>query len=100
MNIKTVNPIKICIIQSLFNLQLVSKLSPTIMAEVEHTLENKPTRPPIISTLALRWQTLCPQGGAPSGTGKENENQETKAHKVPFCSIQWQYEDVGDATAV
>lgn len=68
------------------------------MAEVERTLDNKPIRPPIISTLALRWQTLCPQGGAPAASGgKDNDNIETKAHKVPFCSIQWQYEKVGDA---
>lgn len=33
-----------------------------MMAEIERILENKPTRPPMVSTLALRWQSMCPPG--------------------------------------
>ncbi|XKL67884.1 hypothetical protein PGB90_003375 [Kerria lacca] len=39
---------------TLQSIKLVSKLNSNIMIEVERTLDNKPTRPPIISTLALR----------------------------------------------
>lgn len=70
------------------------------MLELERILENKPVRPPAISTLALRWQSACPPG-PPSSTGicgaespKEEEisiGEESKeASKVGFCEIQWQ----------
>lgn len=39
---------------SIQSLQLVPKLNSNMMADIERILENKPTRPPMISTLALR----------------------------------------------
>nr|CAD7427234.1 unnamed protein product [Timema monikensis] len=38
----------------LHGLQLVPKLNTTTMTELERILDNKPTRPPMVSTLALR----------------------------------------------
>lgn len=40
--------------ESLQSLQLIPKLNTTMMTEIERILENKPSRPPMISTLALR----------------------------------------------
>ncbi|XP_017773907.1 PREDICTED: voltage-gated potassium channel subunit beta-2 isoform X2 [Nicrophorus vespilloides] len=40
--------------ESIQSLQLVPKLNTNMMTEIERILENKPTRPPMISTLALR----------------------------------------------
>ncbi|XP_057333403.1 voltage-gated potassium channel subunit beta-1 isoform X2 [Microplitis mediator] len=40
--------------ESLQSLQLIPKLNSTMMNEIERILENKPSRPPMISTLALR----------------------------------------------
>lgn len=39
---------------SIQSLQLVPKLNTNMMAEIERILENKPSRPPMVSTLALR----------------------------------------------
>ncbi|KAF2886740.1 hypothetical protein ILUMI_19433 [Ignelater luminosus] len=36
------------------SLQLIPKLNTNLVAEIERILENKPTRPPMVSTLALR----------------------------------------------
>lgn len=69
------------------------------MLELERILENKPIRPPAISTLALRWQSAGPTGQPGSGnlcgveSPKEEEisiGEESKeASKVGFCEIQW-----------
>lgn len=40
--------------ESIQSLQLIPKLNTNLMSELERILENKPTRPPIVSTLALR----------------------------------------------
>ncbi|XP_053993745.1 voltage-gated potassium channel subunit beta-2 isoform X1 [Hylaeus anthracinus] len=40
--------------ESLQSLQLIPKLNANIMTEIERILDNKPSRPPMISTLALR----------------------------------------------
>ncbi|XP_033210367.1 voltage-gated potassium channel subunit beta-2 isoform X3 [Belonocnema kinseyi] len=40
--------------ESLQSLQLIPKLNSTVMTEIERILENKPSRPPMVSTLALR----------------------------------------------
>ncbi|XP_017799410.1 PREDICTED: voltage-gated potassium channel subunit beta-2 isoform X2 [Habropoda laboriosa] len=40
--------------ESLQSLQLIPKLNANIMNEIERILDNKPSRPPMISTLALR----------------------------------------------
>lgn len=34
--------------------QLIPKLNASIMSEIERILDNKPSRPPMVSTLALR----------------------------------------------
>ncbi|XP_072390484.1 voltage-gated potassium channel subunit beta-2 isoform X1 [Diabrotica undecimpunctata] len=39
---------------SIQSLQLIPKLNTNMVAEIERILENKPTRPPMVSTLALR----------------------------------------------
>lgn len=44
-----------------FRIQILPQLSPTTMMEIERILDNKPQRPPIVSTLALRGQA---QAGA------------------------------------
>lgn len=73
------------------------------MLELERILENKPIRPPAISTLALRWQSAGPPGppssiGGPCGadTPKEEEvsigEEPKEASKQGFCEIQWQKE--------
>ncbi|XP_034947370.1 voltage-gated potassium channel subunit beta-2 isoform X2 [Chelonus insularis] len=40
--------------ESLQSLQLIPKLNTTMMNEIERILDNKPSRPPMVSTLALR----------------------------------------------
>ncbi|KAK7794166.1 hypothetical protein R5R35_005367 [Gryllus longicercus] len=40
--------------ESIQSLQLVPKLNSSTMSELERILDNKPTRPPMVSTLALR----------------------------------------------
>jgi len=81
--------------------QLIPKLNAGIMSELERILDNKPSRPPMISTLALRWQSMCPHGsgggsveeaGSPKSEGGNSHDQEqTKEvnNKMPFCEIQW-----------
>jgi len=73
------------------------------MSEIERILDNKPSRPPMISTLALRWQSMCPHGsgggsveeaGSPKSEGGNSQDQEqTKEvnNKLPFCEIQWSH---------
>lgn len=84
--------------------QLVPKLNSTMMADIERILENKPTRPPMVSTLALRWQSMCPPGSISGGQGGtsnadspkdvdevSNTDTDTRENqKLPFCEIQWQ----------
>lgn len=75
--------------------QLVPKLNTNTMNELERILDNKPCRPPMVSTLALRWQTMCPAGGSLAGDSSpkdEELHEEAKEQKLPFCTIQWQYE--------
>lgn len=91
------NSKKIC------NFQLIPKLNANIMSEIERILDNKPSRPPMISTLALRWQSMCPHGsgggsveeaGSPKSEGGNSQDQEqTKEvnNKLPFCEIQWSH---------
>ncbi|XP_066584450.1 voltage-gated potassium channel subunit beta-2 isoform X2 [Prorops nasuta] len=40
--------------ESLQSLQLIPKLNANMMSEIERILDNKPSRPPMVSTLALR----------------------------------------------
>jgi len=79
------------------------------MLELERILENKPVRPPMISTLALRWQSACPQGplslsgGGPCGADSPKHEDEAfieevdaakDAAKQGFCLIQWRKESL------
>lgn len=87
--------------ESLQSLQLIPKLNANIMNEIERILDNKPSRPPMISTLALRWQSICPHGsgggsledgGSPKSEGANSQDQEQTKEltgKLPFCEIQW-----------
>lgn len=82
-----------------YPLQLLPRLSSGVMLELERILENKPVRPPAISTLALRWQSACPPGQPNAGAlcGAESPKEEEisigeeskEASKVGFCEIQW-----------
>ena len=85
----------------LFHVQLVPKLNTNTMNELERILDNKPIRPPMVSTLALRWQSMCPPGGGPMGGNgaggesspkEESIQEESREQKLPFCTIQWQQE--------
>lgn len=72
------------------------------MLEIERILDNKPIRPPMISTLALRWQSACPPGGGlgssiggPGGETPKDEDvsigeEQKDSGKLSFCEIQWQ----------
>lgn len=79
-------------------LQLLPRLSASVMLELDRILDNKPVRPPPISTLALRWQSAGPAGGAcGTETPKEEnislcEDSKNETSKVAFCEIQWQKE--------
>lgn len=71
------------------------------MLEIERILDNKPIRPPPISTLALRWQSACPPGSISAGnpgaaeSPKEDElsigEEQKDSSKLGFCEIQWQH---------
>lgn len=94
-------------------LQLLPRLSAAVMLELERILDNKPVRPPMISTLMMRWQSAGPPNPelmpnsssgnfnssgpvvavAPNGNNAE-EVSVGEADKEPtaegkFCEIQW-----------
>ena len=75
------------------------------MLEIERILDNKPVRPALISTLALRWQSgglgSVYSQGAPSiisgmaGSPKDENlslagDEQKESSKMSFCEIQWQ----------
>uniref|UniRef100_A0A182MWL5 NADP-dependent oxidoreductase domain-containing protein n=1 Tax=Anopheles culicifacies TaxID=139723 RepID=A0A182MWL5_9DIPT len=74
--------------QSLQALQLLPRLSTGVMLEIERILENKPVRPPPISTLALR------ESGVPCGAESPKEEdismgeEQKESQKISFCEIQ------------
>uniref|UniRef100_A0A182JCQ7 NADP-dependent oxidoreductase domain-containing protein n=1 Tax=Anopheles atroparvus TaxID=41427 RepID=A0A182JCQ7_ANOAO len=73
--------------QSLQALQLLPRLSTGVMLEIERILENKPVRPPPISTLALR------ESGVPCGAESPKEEdismgeEQKESQKNSFCEI-------------
>uniref|UniRef100_A0A182XH91 NADP-dependent oxidoreductase domain-containing protein n=1 Tax=Anopheles quadriannulatus TaxID=34691 RepID=A0A182XH91_ANOQN len=73
--------------QSLQALQLLPRLSTGVMLEIERILENKPVRPPPISTLALR------ESGVPCGAESPKEEdismgeEQKESQKISFCEI-------------
>ncbi|XP_047040708.1 uncharacterized protein LOC124645021 isoform X2 [Helicoverpa zea] len=89
--------------ENIHALQIVPQLTPVIMVEIERLLANKPQRPPMVSTLAMRNQQnnnsvrIDMTGATTSGTGSpkpEGDVVEAEAStpgKEPgrgFCEIQ------------
>ncbi|KAJ8737535.1 hypothetical protein PYW08_000130 [Mythimna loreyi] len=89
--------------ENIHALQIVPQLTPVVMIEIERLLANKPQRPPMVSTLAMRNQQnnntvrVDMTGATISGTGSpkpEGEIAEADAStpgKEPgrgFCEIQ------------
>ncbi|KAJ0183866.1 hypothetical protein K1T71_000289 [Dendrolimus kikuchii] len=68
--------------ENIHALQIVPQLTPSVMVEIERLLSNKPQRPPMVSTLAMRNQQnnntvrVDMTGATTSGTGspKPEEN--------------------------
>uniref|UniRef100_A0A182NNS3 NADP-dependent oxidoreductase domain-containing protein n=1 Tax=Anopheles dirus TaxID=7168 RepID=A0A182NNS3_9DIPT len=84
--------------QSLQALQLLPRLSTGVMLEIERILENKPVRPPPISTLALR------ESGVPCGAESPKEEdismgeEQKESQKISFCEIHKFNNSSGTAT--
>nr|XP_034839541.1 voltage-gated potassium channel subunit beta-1 isoform X1 [Maniola hyperantus] len=89
--------------ENIHALQIVPQLTPTVMAEIERLLSNKPQRPPMVSTLAMRNQqnnntvrvdmTGASTSGAgtpkPEGDAAEGEaSTPAKETGRGFCEIQ------------
>ncbi|XP_063632862.1 voltage-gated potassium channel subunit beta-2 isoform X6 [Cydia splendana] len=88
--------------ENIHALQIVPQLTPLVMAEIERLLANKPQRPPMVSTLAMRNQqnnntVRVDMTGATSGTGSPKaegeaiEGEASTPGKEPgrgFCEIQ------------
>lgn len=75
--------------------QLVPRLSIGVMLEIERILDNKPVRPPMISTLAMRWQSQNPTNEGIRGLESMKDDNEVAQDekedaKQGFCEIQWQ----------
>lgn len=67
--------------------QLIPRLTDSTMTEIEQILLNKPIRPPMISTLELRWRAgsllNTPREGSLAGSPK-SEIMECRAHHRPI----------------
>ncbi|XP_028167456.1 voltage-gated potassium channel subunit beta-2 isoform X3 [Ostrinia furnacalis] len=87
--------------ENIHALQIVPQLTPLVMIEIERLLANKPQRPPMVSTLAMRNQqnntVRIDMTGVTSGTGSpkpEGEGAEGEASTPgketgrAFCEIQ------------
>ncbi|XP_077301966.1 potassium voltage-gated channel subfamily A regulatory beta subunit hyperkinetic isoform X2 [Arctopsyche grandis] len=82
--------------ENIHALQILPQLSPMAMAEIERILENKPQRPPVVSTLALRSQAqpgATPHLDSPKDVtvecGDAAAETPTKEHKSnAFCELQ------------
>ncbi|KAL0852042.1 hypothetical protein ABMA28_000299 [Loxostege sticticalis] len=88
--------------ENIHALQIVPQLTPSVMIEIERLLANKPQRPPMVSTLAMRNQQnntvrIDMTGATTSGTGSpkpEGEVAEGEASTPgketgrAFCEIQ------------
>ncbi|CAH0578198.1 unnamed protein product [Chrysodeixis includens] len=89
--------------ENIHALQIVPQLTPVVMVEIERLLSNKPQRPPMVSTLAMRNQQnnntvrVDMTGATTSGTGSpkpEGEAAEVEASTPGkesgrgFCEIQ------------
>ncbi|CAH2985434.1 unnamed protein product [Chilo suppressalis] len=90
--------------ENIHALQIVPQLTPSVMVEIERLLSNKPQRPPMVSTLAMRNQQnsntvrVDMTGATTSGTGSpkpDGENAGDGEASTPgkesgraFCEIQ------------
>ncbi|XP_049884642.1 voltage-gated potassium channel subunit beta-1 isoform X3 [Pectinophora gossypiella] len=87
--------------ENIHALQIVPQLTPSVMGEIERLLANKPQRPPMVSTLAMRNQQnntvrIDMPGGTsgagspkPEGEGAEGEaSTPGKESGRAFCEIQ------------
>ncbi|XP_041987859.1 voltage-gated potassium channel subunit beta-2 isoform X2 [Aricia agestis] len=86
--------------ENIHALQIVPQLTTNVMVEIERLLSNKPQRPPMVSTLAMRNQQnsntvrVDMAGATTSGTGSPKpEGDEAEASPVKdiaraFCEIQ------------
>ncbi|XP_032527522.1 voltage-gated potassium channel subunit beta-3 isoform X2 [Danaus plexippus] len=89
--------------ENIHALQIVPQLTPSVMVEIERLLSNKPQRPPMVSTLAMRNQQnsntvrIDMTGASTSGAGTpkpEGEAAEAEASSPTkesgrgFCEIQ------------
>ncbi|XP_031767320.1 voltage-gated potassium channel subunit beta-2 isoform X11 [Galleria mellonella] len=91
--------------ENIHALQIVPQLTPSVMVEIEKLLANKPQRPPMVSTLAMRNQQnnsntvrVDMTGAMTSGTGSpkpEGDNAAEGEASTPgkesgraFCEIQ------------
>ncbi|XP_053624145.1 voltage-gated potassium channel subunit beta-2 isoform X2 [Plodia interpunctella] len=89
--------------ENIHALQIVPQLTPVVMTDIERLLANKPLRPPMVSTLAMRNQQnnntvrLDMTGATISGTGSPKpednavEGEPSSPGKEPgrsFCEIQ------------
>ncbi|XP_060809705.1 voltage-gated potassium channel subunit beta-2 isoform X2 [Amyelois transitella] len=90
--------------ENIHALQIVPQLTPSVMVEIERLLSNKPQRPPMVSTLAMRNQQnnntvrVDMTGATTSGTGSpkpEGDNAVEGESATPgkesgraFCEIQ------------
>ncbi|CAG9781959.1 unnamed protein product [Diatraea saccharalis] len=69
--------------ENIHSLQIVPQLTPSVMIEIERLLSNKPQRPPMVSTLAMRNQQnnnitvrVDMTGATTSGTGSPKPDGE------------------------
>jgi hypothetical protein len=86
--------------------QIVPKLLTAVMLDLERVLDNKPIRPPMISTLAMRWQdnienslqadklmvTLETTESATSTSCGQIIGAKFSCNTLAFCIILWLYE--------
>ncbi|XP_023953924.1 voltage-gated potassium channel subunit beta-2 isoform X2 [Bicyclus anynana] len=87
--------------ENIHALQIVPQLTHTVMADIERLLSNKPQRPPMVSTLAMRNQQntntvrVDMTGASTSGAGTPKPEPEADADASPakesgrgFCQLQ------------
>ncbi len=88
--------------------QIVPKLSAAVMLDLERVLDNKPIRPPMISTLAMRWHckieiqnreqadrlmvTSEKTNDSATSTSCGTIGAKSSCNTLAFCIILWHYE--------
>ncbi|XP_072930474.1 voltage-gated potassium channel subunit beta-2 isoform X2 [Epargyreus clarus] len=85
--------------ENIHALQIVPQLTPSVMIEIERLLANKPQRPPMVSTLAMRNQqnntvrvdmtgASTSAAGSPKPEGDDEASTPGKESGRGFCEIQ------------